>query len=234
MKEVLVILSGYKRDYFKEQIAALKSQQNVSIKEVVLWQNERHVDVSYLRDYGVKIINSDINFKFHGRFTIPLLFDHVEYTAIFDDDTIPGKTWLQNAIRCVDEHNCIAGQNGRSYDWNSKRFIGDGDSGKMERDTKFDFVGHCWVFRTEMIRALWQQKQVTYVTGEDIQFCLAAKHHLNVDSYCVRQTSDDDTGNLRDNYSRDTHASFRTLGEEHHTIRSEIFEKWMSIINDSN
>ena len=234
MKEVLVILSGYKRNYFKEQIEAIKSQEGVIIKEIILWQNEKHVDLNFLREYGVKIINSDINFKFHARFTIPLLFDHIEYTAIFDDDTIPGKKWLQNAIRCVDEHNCIAGQNGRAYDWGTKRFTGGGDSGRIEQDTKYDFVGHCWVFRTEMVRVLWRQKQVSYITGEDMQFCLAAKHHLNIDSYCVRQTNVVDTGNLRGEYAGDSHASFRTLGESHHTMRSEIFEKWMGVINDSN
>jgi len=224
MKEILVILSGYKRDYFKEQIAAIKSQQDIIVKEIVVWQNENHVNLDYLREHGVKIINSDINFKFHGRFTIPLLFDDVEYTAIFDDDTIPGNKWLQNAIRCVDEHGCIAGQNGRNYDLNTKVFTGAGDSGRMPRDTKFDFVGHCWVFRTEVIRSLWMQKQVTYVTGEDMQFCLAAKHHLNVDSYCVRQTCNEDAGQTRGSYASDEHASYKTPGGSS-SLRSDIYQQ---------
>jgi len=241
MKDVLVILSAYKRNYFKEQIEAIKRQKNVNIKEILLWQNEDHLDLSFLREYGVKIIQSDVNFKFHGRFTLPLLYDNIDYTAIFDDDTIPSDGWLENAIRLVDDKNCIAGQNGRSYNWSTKKFNGGsigGDSGHMPKDTKFDLVGHCWVFKTELVRNLWKQKQVSYETGEDMQFCLSSKYHLNVDSYCVKQTDNTNTGQLKKQYGGDKDASFRTLGNRHHELRSEIFEKWANKIkkknNDSN
>lgn len=232
MKDILVIMSAFKRDYFEEQIQAIKNQKNVNVKKIVLWQNEEHVDVSYLRKHGVSIINSDINFKFHARFAIPLLFDDIEYTAIFDDDTIPGEGWLENAIRCVDEYNCIAGQNGRIYNWQSKRFSGMGDDGYLNRDTKVDLVGHCWVFKTETVRCLWIQKQVSYETGEDMQLCLSAKYHLNMDTYCVQQNNRYNTGQLKGKYGGDSNASFRTLGDRHHTLRSEIYEHWLNKIKD--
>ena len=231
MKDVLVILSAYKRNYFREQIESIINQKDVNVKDVILWQNENHVDTDFLRDYGVKIIKSDANIKFHGRFTIPLLYDSIEYTAIFDDDTIPGKYWLKNAIRCVDKYNCIAGQNGRTYNWKTKRFICGGDNGRINKDTKFDLVGHCWVFRTEIIRSLWRQKQISYVTGEDIQFCLSAKYHFNIDSYCVKQTTNEDSGQLKVFYGGDKHASHISLGETHHILRSEIFEHWANKLN---
>lgn len=229
MKEILVILTAYKRNYFKEQIEAIKSQKNVIIKDIVLWQNESHLDLDYLREYGVKIIKSDINFKYHGRFMIPLLYDKVEYTAIFDDDTIPTCGWLENAIRCVDKYNCIAGQNGRTYNWLTKRFVGGGDDGRLNEDTMYDLVGHCWVFKTEMIRTLWAQKQVSYETGEDMQFCLSAKYHLNVDSYCVQQLPHN-SGQTKWKYGDDNLASFKAMGENHHLLRSEIFEHWANKI----
>jgi len=232
MKEINVILTAYKRNYFKEQIEAIKRQKNVIIKNIILWQNESHIDLSFVRDMGVKLIQSDTNFKYHGRFTLPLLLDDVEYSAVFDDDTIPGDGWLENAIRCVDTHNCIAGQNGRDYNWSNKRFTGGGDDGRIGNDTKFDLVGHCWVFKTEMVRSLWNQKQVSYETGEDMQFCLSAKYHLGIDSYCVRQTNHIDTGQLKNRYGGDNNASFRTLGDRHHTLRSEIFETWSNKIKN--
>lgn len=234
MKEILVILSGYKRDYFKEQVEAVKRQKNVVIKDILLWQNEGHVDIDHVRDMGVKMIKSDINFKYHARFMLPLLYDKTEYTAIFDDDTIPSDGWLENAVRCIDEHDCIAGQNGRTYNWKTKLFSGIGDDGRCPSDTKVDLVGHCWVFRTETVRCLWMQEQVSYETGEDMQFCLSAKYHYGINTYCVRQTDRNNTGQLKGSYGGDNQASFRTLGERHHTLRSEIFEKWATKINDSN
>ena len=236
MKDVLVIMSAYKRNYFREQIIAIKNQKGVNIKEIILWQNESHVDVSFLRKEGVKIIQSDINFKFHGRFTLPLLYDDIPYVAIFDDDTIPGNEWLQNAIRCVDEHNCIAGQNGRTYDKKKKQYVQKafGDNGQIGNDTKVDLVGHCWVFKNEHLRNLWKQKQVTYETGEDIQFCLSSKYHLDIDSYVVKQTNKQNTGQLKNNYGGDKNASFRTLGERHNTLRCEIAEHWFKKIKEKN
>lgn len=228
MKEVLVIMSAYKRNYFKEQIEAIKAQEGVIIKKILLWQNENHVDTSFLREYGVEIIQSDSNIKYHGRFALPLLFDSIEYTAIFDDDTIPAKGWLQNAIRCVDEKNGIAGQNGRTYNPNTKLYTGVGDDGSCPSDIKVDLVGHCWVFKTEWVRFLWVQKQVSYETGEDIQFCMSAKYHGGISSYCVKQEPHN-AGQLKLNYGGDEHATYRR--SNHNELRSHIMEEWLKIIN---
>ncbi len=217
MKDVLVILTAYKRNYFKEQIEAIKVQKGVNIKKILLWQNGDYVNVDFLRDYGVEIIKSDSNIKYHGRFTLPLLFDNIEYTAIFDDDTICSEGWLQNAIRCVDEKNGIAGQNGRTYNPNTKLYTGIGDDGYCPDDIKVDLVGHCWVFKTEWVRFLWAQKQASYETGEDIQFCMSARYHGNISSYCVKQDSYN-TGQLKLNYGGDKHATYR------------IMEEWLKII----
>ena len=55
MKEVLVIMSAYKRDYFREQIEAIKSQKGILIKKIILWQNEDHVNVDYLRENNLLV-----------------------------------------------------------------------------------------------------------------------------------------------------------------------------------
>jgi hypothetical protein len=229
MKDVLVIMSAYKRNYFKEQIEAIKGQEGVNIKKIILWQNENHVDTSFLREYGVEIIQSDANIKYHGRFTLPLLFDNIEYTAIFDDDTIPAKGWLQNAIRCVDDNGGIAGQNGRTYNPVTRLYEGVGDNGYCPNDIRVDLVGHCWVFKTEWVRFLWMQKQVSYETGEDIQFCMSARFHGNIYSYCVKQESHN-TGQLKLNYGGDEYATYRKM-INHNELRSHIIEEWFKKIN---
>lgn len=229
MKDVLVIMSAYKRDYFKEQIEAIKSQEGVNIKKILLWQNENHINVDFLKDYGVQIIKSDDNIKYHGRFALPLLYDYIEYSCIIDDDTIPAKGWLQNAIRCVDEKGGIAGQNGRTYNPSTKLYDGIGDNGQCPNDIKVDLVGHCWVFRTEWVKYLWMQKQISYETGEDIQFCMAARYHANIPAYCVKQDSYT-SGQLKLNYGGDEHATFRK--SNHNQLRSHIIEEWLKKINN--
>ncbi len=216
MKEVLVILSAYKRNYFLEQIEAIKSQEGVIIKKILVWQNEHHVDVSFLREHGVQIFQSDDNCRYHGRFTLPLLYDNIEYTAIFDDDVIPSSKWLSNAIRCAEEYKCIATQNGRNH----VPMFGCGDTGVQEKDLKVDFGGHSWVFKTEYVRYLWSQKQLSYETGEDLQFCLNAKLHGNIDTYCVRQNKEN-CGNLKPRYGGDEFASFRNM-KNHSQFRLDL------------
>jgi len=220
MKEITVILTGYKRDYFKKQIESIKRQEGVEIKEIILWQNGNFVDLSYLRDYGVKIIKSDINFKFHGRFTLPLLLNS-EYTAIFDDDIIPGHGWLKNAIRCVDDHNCISGANGRWYKGNGD-WRGISDNGICSNDTKVDFVGHSWVFKTEIVRNLWRDEIYTFENGEDIQFCLLSKIYNNIDSYVPRQSNTHESSCVS-SFASDEHASYLLL-PNHTPLRVELFK----------
>ncbi len=230
MKDVLIIMSAYKRNYFKEQIEAIKAQEGINIKKILLWQNENHVDTDFLREYGVEIIKSDCNIKYHGRFALPLLFDSIEYTCIFDDDTIPASGWIQNAIRCVDEKNAIVGQNGRTYNHQTKLYNGVGDNGYCPNDTKVDLVGHCWVFKTEWVKYLWMQKQITYETGEDIQFCMSAKYHANIDSYCAKQEGYT-SGQTKLSYASDQHATYK-IYKNHNQSRSEIFEKWFEKIKN--
>jgi hypothetical protein len=224
MKEVLVILTIWKRNYLEEQINAILNQQDVIIKKIIIWQNENHIDVTdILKKYeNILLINSSENMKFHGRFTIPLLFDNIEYTAIFDDDTIPAKKWLSNSIRCVNTYNCIAGQNGRTFNSDGGQ-KGVGDSGYNNSDKLVDFVGHCWVFKTEWCKYLFMEKQVTYETGEDIQFCLRAKKFGNINSYCPKQENDN-SGQTRNMYGQDNKASYK-LNINHNEDRYEIFKK---------
>lgn len=59
----------------------------------------------------IHFIRSTFNFKYHGRFTIPLLVDST-YVAVFDDDTIPQRTWLEYAMDHSMRYNAIVGSVG--------------------------------------------------------------------------------------------------------------------------
>ena len=69
-----VILTVWKRNNLEEQLEMI-SKQTADISDVYVYQNESHFDISHLKSkYNFKHVHSkDMNFKFHGRFTLPLL-----------------------------------------------------------------------------------------------------------------------------------------------------------------
>ena len=227
---ISVILTAYKRDYFQQQINAIKNQ-TIKPKNIYIWQNNNHINIDKYRKLGVKLIKSDENFKFHGRFAFGLLMQ-TEYVAIFDDDIIPGKKWLENCIKLSKEKNCIVGQNGRIYQPSpKKRFIGVGP--KKDQDYgntphKVHLVGHCWVFKKEWLKYMWRQLPFSYENGEDIHFCFCAKLFGNIDSYVAGQSNNDNKGDITNNqYAADKHASWKLGG--HQKTRFMICDKFMSI-----
>jgi hypothetical protein len=234
---ITVILTGYKRDHFDEQIPAILNQ-SIKPDAIYLWQNEHHVDLSqYRKKYGISIIQADKNFKFHGRFALGLLFS-TEYICIFDDDIIPGKLWLENCMRASKEYNAIIGGNGRTFispgQWS-------GYETKVEQDSPVDLCGHCWFFKREWLSYLWMDLREyrpnntdtgdyeilplppSMENGEDIQFCLSSKIFGNIDTYVPKQMIPDEMADTKQNkYSVDQYSSF--LLHDHKSLRDSIIE----------
>lgn len=199
-----VILTGYKRDYFEEQIPAILNQ-TLKPDVIYLWQNENHIDLSkYRKKYGIKIVQSDENMKFFGRFTYAMLMK-TKYVAIFDDDIIPGKNFLKNCMNLSKNKNCIVGQNFRNYDEKKQTFY----ANYPINDKKVHIVGHCWFFKKEWLKYMWNIEPYTFDNGEDIHFCMSAKLFGNIDSYVVKQIGKDNNGDLKRHYASDKHASHK-------------------------
>ena len=217
-----VILTVWKRNNLELQLKAIQ-QQTANVNEIYVYQNESHVDIEHLKEkYKFNHIHSkDVNFKFHGRFTLPLLFD-TEYTAIFDDDTIPNSKWLEHCKNLCDEKNCIVGANCRNY---NRTGYGCGD-GKTEH-IKCDIVGHCWFFKTEWIHYMWRENPPTYDNGEDIHFCSSCKIHGNIDSYFPSQSPDEPEvwGDMLQNLGADEHATWRK--SNHDDFRWSLYDYWI-------
>lgn len=228
---VSVILTAYKRDYFNEQIQAIL-KQTIKPKVIYIWQNGNYINIDkYRQKYNVKIIKSDENFKFHGRFAFALLMQ-TEYVMIFDDDIIPGKHWINNCLTLCNEKNCIVGQNGRFYDTKTKKYYGLG-SGKnlnfLSNPTKAHLVGHCWFFKKKWLSYMWKQEPFSYENGEDIHFCFSAKLFGNIDSYVAGQSTKHNKGDLKDSiYGVDKFASHKILSN-HNKIRSDIAESFIKL-----
>ena len=85
---ITLVLTVYKRDHILEQLAAA---QALRPSVIYIWQNGKYVNIQKQRiltqyppsNNGIPIefLESSANFKFHGRFALPLMFT-TEYTAI--------------------------------------------------------------------------------------------------------------------------------------------------------
>ncbi len=193
-----------------------------AIDSIIIYQNEQHVDLSFLenidfeanvsgdndsgeptsiiarkrRDRASKrnatseattrklhpkihIVHSKHrNFKYHGRFTLPLLID-TEYTSILDDDTIPQPYWLQHAMKYCSEYNAIIGGVGVVIGRNKQFYF----NPPIKENLEVDYVGHIWFFKTKWvsqylfnggISSIGTYLQPSWEAGEDIGFSASA------------------------------------------------------------
>lgn len=223
MDEISIILTVWKRNNLEEQLIAIDNQ-TANIDKVYVYQNESHVDISFLKDkYDFNHVHSkDVNFKYHGRFVLPLLFS-TEYTAIFDDDTIPNRRWLEHCKRLCDQRNCIVGANCRNYNGISCGLC----DGKFNIEPiRGDIVGHFWFFKTKWIHYMWREAAPTFENGEDIHFCASCQIHGGIDSYIPTQTPDDPDawGDTRPDLGKDLHAAWRK--KNHDSLRYQLYRYW--------
>ncbi len=180
--------------------------------------------------YGAMHIHSkDLNFKFHGRFVLPLLCD-TEYAAVFDDDTVPGARWLENCLRASRAHEAIVGANGRTL-LDPQHMGADslqvGDGFPVERDTQVDFVGHAWFFKSAWVRCLWVDRPVTWDNGEDIHLAAACSLYAGIPCVVPRMPEDDRSlwGDTRTDYGNDDVATWKSAS--HGELRAEVVRAWV-------
>lgn len=231
-----IVLTLYKRDTINIQLKALLNQ-SIKPKVIFIWQNESHVDLKIhediknaYKDIGIEInhIHSKTkNFKFHGRFTVPLLMD-TDYVAIFDDDTIPGSRWLENCIFHIKKFNCIIGANGRTI--NNQETLGElgfGDGSEISSSIYVDFVGHCWFFKREWSHFMWSFQPSTFENGEDIHFAASAYIKGGIRCMVPVQPNIDKTiwGDTNVSLGWDEHATWKK--PDHGSTRLNVKKYWL-------
>lgn len=188
---ITAILNCYRRPQnLQPQIHAILNQ-TVPPTEIWVWKNY-HPDQEgfdwaafnmYARQAGIRVIESNHNWKYCGRFAAACLVD-TEYTAIFDDDTICGPEWFENCLNSNIEKQGIYGGVGvnlhtdRTYQPNTRYGWVSGNVDTVE----VDLVGHAWFFKSEYIKYMWMEKP-TWENGEDMHFSAMAQIHGGIKTY---------------------------------------------------
>lgn len=174
---VTCVLNFYKRPYaIHEQLQAIRNQ-TISPKKIIIWVNETEgvkFPDDIKSDSSLTIIRSSENLGVWPRFAISQ-FAMTPYVCVFDDDTIPGRKWLQNCCETMDTVNGLLGAIGVIFNnvnqYSMKRRHGwDAPSTEIH---EVDTVGHAWFFKREWLQHLWQfhtDPAKLFKCGEDMSF----------------------------------------------------------------
>jgi glycosyltransferase involved in cell wall biosynthesis len=226
MSDVTVILSGYKRPHvLKEQYQAILDQtyQNIPI---MFWSN---YDKDSMDKYPYDVLHnvvstfSNVNFGVWARFAYALNAP-TKYVCVIDDDTIPGKKWIENCLETMKTHRGLLGCRG-------VRMIGDDYTNypgcKYEsicgnnNIEEVDIMGHSWFFEKIWLRAYWAEMPQTIPPfgGEDMHFSYVVQKHFNLNTYVPPQPENDKDmwGSINPSkYGEDYNATSRTQDGYNH------------------
>lgn len=233
-----IITLWKRKEYLKEQIEAIYNQSIVP-NEVIIIINENHISESSVRAIvgsNVKIVCSDIN-SLYTRFTLAYIAEG-EYISVFDDDIIPGKYWIANAIRACRSYNALIGPQGRIYNTTGKKnffkIISPDIEDKTDTiscadtDIYCDWVCNSYLFKREWIGAILGQLRYkdSYKTFDDIQ--LATSLFINKGIRCVTPMqppfAKELHGSLKMAYGSDDFAVWKTNSEAHFAERKQYLE----------
>jgi len=183
---VTVVLNGYKRgQHLEKQLEAVK-KQSFRPKEIMLWQNAGE-------DFDPEIAGKTTwascnkNFGVWARFAYALNAK-TEYVCVFDDDTIPGKRWLENCHRTIQEHEGLLGTIGVVYhtpqSYHPMHRVGWAEPN--EKTERVDIVGHSWFFKREWLSTFWRELPELdhpMIVGEDMHFSVMLQKYLGLNTY---------------------------------------------------
>lgn len=223
-----VILTGYKRpEYLSAQIEAVFSQ-TIKPSSVYVWVNNVSC-FEDVHDERVKFIRSDENFSFWARFYF-LGMVRSEFILLLDDDTIPGKKWVQNCYDSFKKQPGIYGTNGiklrGDFYYPNTCF---GWKNPNEKAVHVHLVGHSWFFKQEYVQYMTKEKPLTYENGEDIFFSYSCKKYGGLNTYVPPHPKDDKEmwGSVSGHKGEDGKGVSKDL-ENHYSVRTSIVKHYMS------
>lgn len=181
-----MVLNVYRRSkYFPMQMKALL-EQSITPWEILVWENGEDKIPQEFRD---KVITSraDQNFGVWARFAYALNAKG-EYILVLDDDTIPGKGWIENCLETLRVSPGILGTRGLKFS-SRHSYAGYSEVGVYspnEEIERVDIVGHAWFFKRDLLGAFWAEYPNRFVedlSGEDIHFSYAVQKVLGLGTF---------------------------------------------------
>lgn len=187
--DVSVIMNVYKHPASLESQLIAIENQTLKAKEILLYQDGTGDTITipqHLRSRFNVIEIGDINKGVWERFYFAERKAQSTYVCVLDDDTIPGRRWLENCHASMLQQEGLYGTIGvllkepRKYPYKAgeywKRI---GWANPNIYTVEVDFVGHAWFFKREWLQYLIEAPQeIQYkVAGEDMGFSFQLQKH---------------------------------------------------------
>jgi hypothetical protein len=221
MKDITVILNGYRRgNNLEEQYQAFQNQ-TIKPKAIMLWYNNPEIlEPNY--EIGTKIPTAycTANLGVWARFAFALNAN-TEYICIQDDDSIPGSKWLENCINTMEQQEGLLGTVGLyypqpvpaldprcSYYEYYQRY---GWVNPNEETKQVDLVGHSWFFKKEWLSDFWKEMpdyDKYSLCGEDMHFSYMLQKYRNIPTFVPPHPKDNREmwGSIKGDYGVDEHS----------------------------
>lgn len=183
---ITVVLNGYKRaKHFQLQLDSINNQ-TIKPEEILLWQNYGENFDSNLTSKTTHA-NCNKNLGVWARFAYALNAN-TEYVCVFDDDTIPGKKWLENCYNTIQKYDGLLGTIGVKFltKESYQPIERVGWANPNEKVEEVDIVGHSWFFKREWLSTFWRELpdfNQSKLVGEDIHFSYTLKKYLDKRTY---------------------------------------------------
>jgi len=227
---VTAILTVYKRgQYLSAQIDALKNQ-SVPPDEIWVWCNSSDTDIQDYSAIADRVVVSNTNWKFWGRFAMANMA-RTQYVCLFDDDILPQPNWIKN---CLDTfkggiHGILGGSGvilPVKGGYSSKHKVG-WNGHHYNEVTQVDLVGHAWFFDKRLLRFMWEEPPHSWENGEDIHFSAMVLKHGGLGTYVPPHPENDHSlWSCRPDFGkavgRESSATFKSTG--HHNVRDHIVD----------
>ena len=227
---ITVILNVYARpEYLDKQVKAIRTQ-SVPPTEIWIWNNSSGEPQYDFSEYCDRLVLSNYNWKFFGRFALGLMAQ-TKYVAFIDDDVIPGSKWFKNCLTTIrqDKYNGILGGVGARFtadDYDNKEVIG--WLGTLsDTPQEVDTVGQSWFMKKEHLRYMWYEEPYTYNNGEDMHLSYTTQKYGGVKKFVPpHPKSDKDLWSAKpiisSAWNKDPKGSSTGNKQEHNRIRNEI------------
>jgi len=208
-------LCTHKRlQYLDRQVEAIK-KQSIKVKDVVVWNNGALLSDKQ-RD-GLTVIDSPKNWGVWARFTFALELQS-EFICVIDDDTIPGRNWLENCFQSMEIREGLYGTCGVVFKHETNRYprIRYGHPKPSADILQVDIVGHSWFFKKDWLRFYHREERLGYSTcGEDYHFSFALQRQ-GIGTYVPPHPKTDRNlwGSLQPEFGEDKNALWRGRDEE--------------------
>lgn len=220
-----VILNTYKRnDVFKTQLEAIRSQ-SVTPDKIIVWRNNDSIPDSEFKD--VDFVKASRNMGVWVRFSLARDLK-TDFTWVIDDDTIPGKEWLETCLSLYNQRPnlyCAHGfrfkHTGPFNESNHNLREQFGPFNKKPHPVAIDWAGHSWFFDNEVLRKSLSLPRAPHDTaGEDAHISYSAQL---VGQGCFVTPYGEDLkkwGSLKAERGNDKNATHRVAGQRQKMIDS--------------